>query len=111
MKPSPFAKQPEDRPKQLEKNLAQQLVEEAKDDSIMPEKATILEGEHGQTGMVCLWSDGKITCCVGTDSPIKEEAEKGVCYTSSKPGGEDLYYIALAHFSGLGFKTKEVETT
>ena len=89
-------------------NLATELFEESQGNLPMPEKATIIEGEHGQTGIICLWDDGRVSVCVGTDSPDRAEAEKGSCYTSSKPEGAKLYYITQAHYSGMGFEMREI---
>lgn len=73
-------------------------------DEVEPEKAAEILSEDGnQRGIVCLWGDKRISVCAG-------DAEgKGACYTSEKPEGETLYYLAQAFYSYLGHKIKPIE--
>lgn len=95
----------------MAENLAQELLKLSSDElsDVMPNKAAIIKGDHGQIGIITLWGDGHVTVCSATDSANKEEAEKGTCYTSSTPEGEKLFYIACAHFSALGHPIQDVE--
>lgn len=71
-------------------------------------EACIIDGEHGQCGIIVLWDDGHLSVAMGTDSPIGSEAEKGSVYMSSRPEGDRLYYIAKSHYAGMGFKLREI---
>ncbi len=73
-------------------------------EEVEPEKAAEILSEDGnQRGIICLWGDKRITVCAG-------DAEgKGTCYTSEKPEGETLYYLAQAFYSYLGHKIKPIE--
>lgn len=73
-------------------------------------KASIIDGEYGQCGMIVLWADGHVSVLMGTDSPVKSEAEKGSSYTTSRPEGEKVYHMARAHYSGMGFALTDVAT-
>ena len=79
------------------------MVQEIKEPEA--EKASILHSHDGhQVGMVTLWEDGHVTVCVS--EPLKKN---GTCYTSRKPEGKQLYYMALAWFSGMGHEVRSVE--
>jgi hypothetical protein len=97
-KQSPWGKERED----TEQNLAHQLLEPG------ASKASIIHGKYGQCGMIVFWEDGHTTVCMGTDSPVSSEAEKGSAYTTSKPEGEKAYHIARAHYAGMGFELTEI---
>lgn len=75
-------------------------------EQIEVEKAAIIHSEDGhQIGMIALWEDSKVTVCMS--EPGKEH---GTCYTSKRPEGKMLYYMALAWFSGLGHEVRGVES-
>jgi hypothetical protein len=71
-------------------------------------EACIIDGKYGQCGIIVLWEDGHLSVDMGTDSPVQAEAEKGSSYTSSRPEGDRLYYIAKSHYAGMGFKIREI---
>ncbi len=79
-------------------------VKEQEINEVEPDKASLIHSEDGhQIGMVALWKDGHVTVCAS--EPGKET---GTCYTSRKPDGNTLYYMALAWFSGMGHEVSGV---
>jgi len=63
------------------------------------DKAVKIYNDDKEIGMICLWEDGKVTCC------IEGKDMKGGCYTV-KDGGEKFFYIAQAWVAGLSDKVK-----
>lgn len=74
-------------------------------DQVNIEEASIIHSEDGhQIGMVALYEDGHVTVCASEPG-----RENGTCYTSKRPEGKTLYFMALAWFSGMGHEVHGVE--
>jgi hypothetical protein len=72
------------------------------------EKAVEIHTPEGhQLALIALWKDGHVTVCAIPEE--EKEKAKAKCYTSRRPEGETLYYIAQAYFSGLGHKVVKIE--
>ena len=67
------------------------------------EKAVEAFDGEGRKVIIVLWKDGHLTVCHNS------EPKKFECYVTSKPGGEELFYIAQAWYSGLGFKIRKID--
>lgn len=63
-------------------------------------KAVKIFNDDKELGMVALWEDGKVTCCISD-----KEGIRGGCYTA-KDGGERFFYIVQAWVAGLSDKIK-----
>lgn len=94
---------------------AEELLEKGYKPSVFGElsnpgaaKASIIHGKHGQCGMIVLWGDDHVSVLIGTDSPVRAEAEKGSSYTTSRPAGESAYRMARGHYTDMGFNVTEV---
>lgn len=69
-------------------------------------KAVEVLNDGKPIGIIALWDDGHVTACM---SSSKDGA--GACYTSSKPEGEKLYYMAQAFYASIGpYEIKPIPT-
>lgn len=117
MKPSPWEKEKGEGSLAsfLLKGEAEELQEKGYKPSAFGElskpgaaQGSIIHGKYGQCGMIVLWEDGHVSVLIGTDSPVRTEAEKGSSYTTSRPEGDRAYQLARDHYAGMGFSLTEL---
>jgi hypothetical protein len=65
----------------------------------------VLDEEGKERFMIAMWEDGHVVVCA-RDHRVGDTHD---CYTSSKPEGDKLFYIAQSYYAGLGFKIKPIE--
>jgi len=67
------------------------------------EKAAEAFDGRGRKVLITLWKDGSLTVC----SKTAEKSEEGDCYSvDPSPANRTLFYVAEAHYSGMGMKIR-----
>lgn len=66
-------------------------------------KATLMGDNKNTKVIVVLFDDGTVGVCGSSTGNYKN----AICYISSKPEGEKLYYMAIAFYDSLGNRILE----